>query len=455
MSVDKIKVKDISDLEDILGLDEARNRMLKKVSDLREKDQRTKEKRIGIITSDQLDKLYPNENEIIIDPLIRRGEVFNIVSDSKAKKTWIRDHISLAVAFNLPIWMMHTVLPKARVLVIDNELHGGTLNKRRRWICERLGIDYNKINERISYMPLRGRLLSLEDICHELLSHITKGQFDLIFIDSLYKAIPQGFNEISNSDMTQLYNWIDNIALSLDCAIGIVHHNSKGRQGHKRSTDRGSGAGAISRAADTHLTLVEHHDDDHLIIEGPTRTFQDIDPFVVRWDFPIWVVTDKPIIYKDDEPEKGGQKTASGGRKSDLPLWEKTGEGSLDYRCCKFCQLFIAEDDFTLVREIKDNASKMGFSNLRIREYLRQAKGKSWIEETGSNKNANLSYKFLRRRAIQDLPGEERSKELKPGEDIKKESPPKKTGSATLWAGSPVETDLTEKIVLPTKLKRK
>ncbi|MCA9027822.1 MAG: hypothetical protein KDA86_21615 [Planctomycetaceae bacterium] len=55
-------------------------------------------------------------------------------------------------------------------------------------------------------------------------------------------------------------------------------------------TDVGSGAGSISRAADTHLVLREDEQDDHVVLEAVVRSFDRVNPLVLRWDFPAWTV---------------------------------------------------------------------------------------------------------------------------------------------------------------------
>ena len=70
----------------------------------------------------------------------------------------------------------------------------------------------------------------------------------------------------------------------------LIHHTSKGNQSIKNVTDVGSGAGAQSRAADAHLILRRHKDEDIVVLESVVRSFQPNPPVCLRWNYPLWDV---------------------------------------------------------------------------------------------------------------------------------------------------------------------
>jgi hypothetical protein len=88
--------------------------------------------------------------------------------------------------------------------------------------------------------------------------------------------------------MTRVYNTLDAIAERQRAAIVVVHHSSKGNQSEKAVTDVGSGAGAQSRAADTHLVLRHHEQDDAVVVDAAVRSFKPLEPFVIRSTRPGW-----------------------------------------------------------------------------------------------------------------------------------------------------------------------
>jgi hypothetical protein len=85
-----------------------------------------------------------------------------------------------------------------------------------------------------------------------------------------------------------LYNMLDKYAASTGAAMIAIHHQSKGAQGDKAVTDVGAGAGAQSRAADTHLILRQHEEDGCIVLDAAVRSFPPVEPLGLRWDFPVW-----------------------------------------------------------------------------------------------------------------------------------------------------------------------
>ena len=73
-------------------------------------------------------------------------------------------------------------------------------------------------------------------------------------------------------------------------ACWISHHFSKGWQSGKNHLDRGSGAGVLSRAPDTIMTLTAHEQEDCYSVETTCRSFSRPDPFVIRWEYPLWII---------------------------------------------------------------------------------------------------------------------------------------------------------------------
>jgi hypothetical protein len=102
---------------------------------------------------------------------------------------------------------------------------------------------------------------------------IKPGYYGVVALDSWYRMIPAGVDENSNSEMTELYNLLDQYAAMLLTSFLLVHHMSKGLQGDKQITDVGAGAGAMSRAADCHLILRPHKEDDCAVLQSAVRSF--------------------------------------------------------------------------------------------------------------------------------------------------------------------------------------
>lgn len=114
----------------------------------------------------------------------------------------------------------------------------------------------------------------------------------MLILDALYRMFPTSapFSENSNADMTTLYNELDRIATEANCAIIAVHHSSKGDQSQKAVTDGGSGAGAISRAADTHLFLRRHAEENCITLDAVVRSWPPFESMVLSNHVGLWQV---------------------------------------------------------------------------------------------------------------------------------------------------------------------
>lgn len=225
----------------------------------------------------------PEMRAPLIDRILRRGETCNIIAASKVGKSFLAAGLAWSVATGRD-WLSHQVT-KCKVLVIDNELHPETLADRLKTIADAMGIEESDHNE-IHTVTLRGLGIDVDSVGREI--SIPEGEYGLVIVDALYRWLPSKCSENDNGDMMRVYNRIDELAARWGAAVVIVHHSSKGDQSEKAVTDVGSGAGAISRAADTHLTIHPHDDPALCVLEAVTRSWPRPDPFSIRYSYPIW-----------------------------------------------------------------------------------------------------------------------------------------------------------------------
>jgi hypothetical protein len=243
---------------------------------------------IELLTLGQLTDTHKEMREPIIEGLLRRGEVMNVVSTTKRGKSFLVAGLGLTVASGGK-WLDSFQTKPGRVLFIDNELHPETLAVRLKKVAEELpGVQLEAVRDNVGVIPLRGKLKTLPAISRWLRERYQKRHFQLIIIDAFYRMFDDERGENSNTAVTQFYNELDALAADLDCCIVVVHHGSKGNQSEKSVTDVGAGAGSQSRATDAHLILREHEAEDVSVLEAALRSFPPLEPICVRWEHPIW-----------------------------------------------------------------------------------------------------------------------------------------------------------------------
>lgn len=248
-------------------------------------------------TGEEINKQYPtytlselqestsgaSRREYVIENLLRRGEVMNVIAAPKVGKSWLVYNLAVCAATGKE-FLGYKPSGSLKVLIVDNELHPEELAWRVTRVAESLGSD---VGDNLQFAILRGSSVDIDGLDRKL-EECGGSQYDIIVIDAFYRILPKGMSENDNAAMTQIYNKLDRLARKNEASIINIHHSSKGNQGDKGVTDVGAGAGAISRAADTHLVIREHVDAGKFVLEAVTRSGLSPQPAVAFLDWPVW-----------------------------------------------------------------------------------------------------------------------------------------------------------------------
>lgn len=226
---------------------------------------------------------------VIIEGMLRLGEVSNVIAATKAGKSWFAVQLLQNVATGKE-WLGRRVA-KGRCLLIDNELQPETLENRLAAVRAALRIDEVTERSPLDYMALRGNWKSLTDLAAKLPLRYQPGDLKLIVLDAKYRFFSgDGMEENSNDAQTVFHNAIDKLAADLDCGVLMVHHATKGDQSGKSVVDMGAGGGAQARAADLHCVLRDHELPGHAVLQAAVRSFPPVEPQTLRYDWPLWSV---------------------------------------------------------------------------------------------------------------------------------------------------------------------
>ena len=260
-------------------------------------------------TAKELIDTFKKMKEPLIEGLLRREEVMNIVAAPKTGKSWLVLQLAIALATGCQ-WLGRDCT-KSNVLLIDNELHPETESSRLNHVAHTMGFTRDDLNG-LEFFLQRGGAKSLYELPEQLKAKTEEsGHYDVIIIDALYKALPRDVDENSNGQITGIYNQIERIAWEQKAAIILVHHTSKGNQANKSVTDVGSGAGAQSRAPDTHLALRPHMVPGVISVSCCVRSFKPVEPFcIIRDENYLWVAASgyepNDLEGKEVAPGQGG-----------------------------------------------------------------------------------------------------------------------------------------------------
>ena len=316
------------------------------------------EKQYPTYSYEDLDDLCGNSRrEYLIENLLRRGEVMNLIAAPKVGKSWLVYNMALSVSCGKK-FLGYVAKKPLRVLIVDNELHKEELGWRVRQVGEALGA---KPNGNLNFSFLRGSNVDI-DALDKKLDEAGGNRYDIIILDAFYRILPKGMSENDNASMTQIYNKLDTLASKNEVAIINIHHSSKGNQGDKSVTDVGAGAGAVSRAADTHMVIREHAEDGLFVIDAVTRSGMSPKPVTAKLDWPIWKVVsnvEPEVKTFENQRDKMHKKMKEANEtKYDVVLEyirRESGEGKIPNSCQIFeaCRLSTWPNEVTFKKNLK------------------------------------------------------------------------------------------------------
>ena len=261
----------------------------------------------------------------IIEGVLHQGLKAVLGSSSKARKTWILLDVAVSVATGTPFWKWQT--HKGKALYINFEIPRAFIRSRIKRLCEHKGIANADLSN-LDIWTLRGHGTALWRLLPELLARIKSGEYLLIVIDPVYKALG-GRDENSAGDIGELCNELERLAVATGSAVLYAAHFSKGNQSGKEAIDRIGGSGVFTRDADSIITLTRHQEEDSYTVDLILRNLPEQPPFVVSWKFPCMVPAD------DLDParlKKPVGRTADHQPEDILKLLPETGLSHSDWR---------------------------------------------------------------------------------------------------------------------------
>lgn len=353
----------------------------------------------GFKSLEQIVSEFPEEKPVLIEGLLRRREVMNLVSGPKAMKSFARENLAVGSLYNLTWLGFQLNFPRdSKILVIDNELDYQTMAFRVRAVCEALKVPADT-KGRVNYWSLKGMRMEsnttydIEVVCNHLKSKIDRGEFSLIIFDALYKLFPRGWKENDNVDITNMYKAFEEVAERLDTGVLVIHHATKGGQGDKDVTDIGAGGGALSRSPATHAAIIPHQLENHMVFKAVTRTFPPPGERSLKWIYPLWHhVEDTPVVPKT-EPA-----TATQAKKEEkLPKWEVARQHNptvdMEYYTRMFLEEFVPKDSIGILKsEMELSAKGMGFTDSAVKAYVEKAIEMNLIIKEGTARSGGVRY---------------------------------------------------------------
>jgi hypothetical protein len=241
----------------------------------------------------------------IVSGLLHQGSKLIVGGTSKGMKTYTLIDLAVSVAAGVAWWGFQCPEEDRSVCYINFEIQPSFFAERVEDVCRAKSVELGP--GRLRVWNLRGHGEGIERLRRELLDVLLRESFALVIFDPIYKALGDR-DENKAGDVATMLNELERIAVETGAAIAFGAHFSKGNQAAKDAIDRIGGSGVFARDPDSILTMTAHAEDNAFAVDARLRNFKPIDPFVVRWNWPIFTRDDEA-----DPTELKQQKRAANG----------------------------------------------------------------------------------------------------------------------------------------------
>ena len=234
---------------------------------------------------DASDFLSNRESEPLhlVDGLLHQGSKLVLGGGSKSFKTWTLLDLALSISHGQQ-WLGRSTT-KGKVLYINFEIQNYAWQKRIASVASAKGIKLEPGT--IKLWNLRGHASDFGSLLPEVTAQTKESNFALIVVDPIYKMYGN-LDENKAGDVATLLNGLEALAVNTGAAIAFGAHFSKGNQSGKEAIDRISGSGVFARDPDSILIFTRHEEEDCFTVESILRNFAPVQPFAVRWQFPLF-----------------------------------------------------------------------------------------------------------------------------------------------------------------------
>lgn len=218
----------------------------------------------------------------LVQGIVHQGSKVVLGGGSKTFKTWSLLDLAVSVSAGVP-WLGYDTA-KGKSCYVNLEIQPGFFQSRIAAVAREKGITLAP--GQLEVWNLRGHAASYLTLIPQIVERVKDNAYSLIVLDPIYKLYG-GANENAANEVALLLNAIESLAVTSNAAVAFGAHYSKGNQSSKESIDRISGSGVFARDPDSILGFTRHEEDSAFTVEATLRNFTPIEPFVVRWEYPL------------------------------------------------------------------------------------------------------------------------------------------------------------------------
>lgn len=232
----------------------------------------------------------PKYPPVVIEGLLRQKEMLLMGGQAKKWKSWARADMLYCIGNGFR-WLK---FPTHQGMVVHFDLE--LLEADLRWRFEQIHQSYSQEGfkgslDNLRYVTLRGVPFIMSDLeAHA--EQLKAPHYIMASVDPIYRLLGAK-SESDPAAVCDLLTRFLNLGSTIDASIALLQHFTKGDQSQKESQDRFSGTGIWNRFPDSLITFTDLEDQNCCSCEFTLRSFQPIEPFAVRWQFPRFRIDEK------------------------------------------------------------------------------------------------------------------------------------------------------------------
>jgi hypothetical protein len=235
----------------------------------------------------------------LIQGILHKGSKLVFGGSSKSFKTWSLLDVAISVASGAG-WLGRSTA-QGKVLFLNFEIQQHAWQRRIVAVAKAKGVELK--TGQVILWNLRGHAADFRHIVPRMIQRCRAESFALIVLDPVYKLYGNT-DENSAGNVALLLNALERLATETGAAIAFGAHFAKGNASAKDPIDRISGSGVFARDPDSLLIFTKHEADDAFTVEPILRNFAPVEPFAVRWEF--------PLMHRADDLDPAKLKQAGG-----------------------------------------------------------------------------------------------------------------------------------------------
>jgi hypothetical protein len=225
------------------------------------------------------------EPPLIIEGILHKGLKMEIAGASKSMKSWLSLQMALCIATGHEF--LGRKVAKSGAFFLNLEVPKWHFDSRVQVMTQELGVTLKR--GMFKSWSLRGVDLSRDDMWNSATEQIAQiKDLGITITDPLYKLCNEKRGENDQGAMTSLMKRFDVLGEQTGASTSFNHHYAKGSPNSKDPLDRFSGSGVLVRGPDVYIAMTRHAEDNAIVLELTLRCLKQIEPFVVRWNYPLF-----------------------------------------------------------------------------------------------------------------------------------------------------------------------